>query len=102
MLGVAAGDPQSRVLPESLGVLDLVSGKQDDVQLCPELLVFIVGIEEELGDANCELHIVLRSLSLLNDESATMVRGGRGGEQRTLFAIDAGPSLVYVCQLKQN
>ena len=31
VFGVAAGDPQSRVLPERSGVLVLVSGEQDDV-----------------------------------------------------------------------
>ena len=31
VFGVAAGDSQSRVLPERSGVLVLVSGEQDDV-----------------------------------------------------------------------
>ena len=56
-------------------------------------------MKEELGDANCELQIILRGL--LNDENATMVRGGRGGEQQTPFTIVTKPSLAYVSQLKR-
>ena len=54
-------------------------------------------MEEEPGDANRELGIVLGSL--LNDESATMVRDGWGGEQQTPFAVDAKPLLTYAGQL---
>lgn len=57
-------------------------------------------MEEELGDANRELQIILRSL--LNDESATVVRDGRGGEQQTPFAVCAKPLFAYFGQLEQK
>ena len=55
-------------------------------------------MEEELGDANRELGIVLGSL--LNDESATVVRDSWGGEQQTPFAVGAKPLLTYGGQLE--
>lgn len=57
-------------------------------------------MKEELGDANVELQIIFRSL--LNNESTTMIRGGRGGEQQAPFTTNAESLLAYVGQLEQK
>lgn len=56
-------------------------------------------MEEELGNANWELQMILSSL--LNEESATVVRDGRGGEQQTPFVIYAKSLLAYFGQLEK-
>ena len=57
-------------------------------------------MEEELGDTDWRLCIFLRGL--LNDESATMVRDDRCGEQQTPFVSGTKPLLAYAGQLEQS